>query len=133
MKALILAGGFGTRLRPLTCTRPKQLLPLAESTLIGHILTQLQKSGVTEVILATGSNSVHLQNALGDGANYNVQLHFSIELDPLGTAGAIKHAEKLLQDESAFLVLNGDIVSDMAYNHLIQYHQQHKVLESFHL
>jgi mannose-1-phosphate guanylyltransferase len=126
MKALILAGGFGTRLRPLTCTRPKQLLPLAESTLIGYIVDQLTKSGVTEVVLATGYNNDHLQSALENSDTSDVTLHFSVESKPMGTAGAIKLAEPYLQDADRFLVLNGDIVSDIAYNHMVQYHREHQ-------
>ena len=64
MKALILAGGFGTRLRPLTCSRPKQLLPLAATTLVGHILAQLRKSGITEIILATGYGGTALKEMI---------------------------------------------------------------------
>lgn len=128
MKALILAGGFGTRLRSLTCTRPKQLLPLAESTLIGYIISQLTKSGINEVILATGYNTEQLRSGLENSANSEVTLHFSVEPHPLGTAGAIKHAEPYLQDVERFLVLNGDIVSDMAYNHMLQYHQEHQAV-----
>jgi mannose-1-phosphate guanylyltransferase len=125
MKALILAGGYGTRLRPLTCSRPKQLLPLGESTLIEHLLKQLKLSGVTEVILATGHNNDDLQQALGNGTQHGIRLHFSVEPHPLGTAGAIKLAEPYLPQDTPFLVLNGDIVSDIPYNHLLHYHQQH--------
>ncbi|MFX0170007.1 MAG: sugar phosphate nucleotidyltransferase [Candidatus Hodarchaeota archaeon] len=126
MKALILAGGFGTRLRPLTCSRPKQLLPLATTTLIGHLLTQLRKSGITEVILATGYGGDRLKGLLGKKTATGQTLHYSIEPQPLGTAGAIKHAESLLQGEPAFLVVNGDIISDIDYTRLIQFHNQHE-------
>lgn len=124
MKALILAGGFGTRLRPLTCTCPKQLLPLAETTLIGHILDKLKAAGINEVILATGQNTKSLQRALGDGAKYDITVAFSAEPNPRGTAGAIKLAEPYLTEKEPVLVLNGDIVSDIPYRHLIQYHHQ---------
>lgn len=124
MKALILAGGSGTRLRPLTCTRSKQLLPLASSTLIGYMLDRLHDAGVSEVILATGPEIDDLQDSLGDGANHNITLHYSIETQPLGTAGAIKHAEQYLHKDKTFLVLNGDIVSDINYAQLIQFHEQ---------
>ena len=124
MKALILAGGSGTRLRPLTCTRTKQLLPLASSTLIGYMLDRLHDAGLSEVILATGPGSDDLQNALGDGSNYGITLHYSIETQPLGTAGAIKHAEQHLRKDKSFLALNGDIVSDINYTQLIQFHEQ---------
>jgi mannose-1-phosphate guanylyltransferase len=130
MKALILAGGFGTRLRPLTCTRPKPLLPLANTTLIGYILNQLKIAGITEVILATGQNTESLQRVLGDGAQHDIAVQFSAEPYPMGTAGAIKHAKPHLTKNEPILVLNGDIVSDIPYRHLIQYHHQHKATAS---
>ena len=125
MKALILAGGFGTRLRPLTCSRPKQLLPLAATTLIGHILTQLHKSGITETIIATGYGGTDLEKQLSEQTSSEVIIHFSVEPHPLGTAGAIKHAESFLANEPTFLVLNGDIVSNINYKQLIRFHHQH--------
>ena len=124
MKALILAGGSGTRLRPLTCTRSKQLLPLASSTLIGYMLDRLHDAGISEVILAIGPGLDDLQESLGDGSNYGITLHYSTETHPLGTAGAIKHAEPHLHKDKSFLALNGDIVSDINYAQLIQFHEQ---------
>ena len=124
MKALILAGGSGTRLRPLTCTRSKQLLPLASSTLIGYMLDRLHDAGISEAILAIGPGLDDLQEALGDGSKYGITLHYSIETQPLGTAGAIKHAEQHLPKDQSFLALNGDIVSDINYAQLIQFHEQ---------
>lgn len=130
MKALILAGGFGTRLRPLTCTCPKQLLPLTETTLLGYILNQLKAAGIKEVILATGQNTEALQRALGKGTQHGIAVQFSAEPYPLGTAGAIKHAESYLTKNEPVLVLNGDIISDIPYRHLIQYHHQHNATAS---
>ncbi|MFX1577943.1 MAG: sugar phosphate nucleotidyltransferase [Promethearchaeota archaeon] len=128
MKALILAGGYGTRLRPLTCSRPKQLLPLTDSTLIGYILNQLRETGIKEVVLATGQNTDSLQSELGDGSQHGITLHFSQEPHPLGTAGAIKFAEPYLPEKTPFLVLNGDIVSNIPYHHLIHYHHEHQAM-----
>ncbi|MFX1510564.1 MAG: sugar phosphate nucleotidyltransferase [Promethearchaeota archaeon] len=126
MIAVILAGGYGIRLRPLTCSRPKQLLPLADSTLVGYILKQLQQVGITEIILATGSNGSAIQDYLSDGAKHDLTIHYSIEKRPLGTAGAIKLAESYLPDDAPFLVVNGDIVSDLPFHHLLQYHREHQ-------
>ncbi|MFW9831779.1 MAG: sugar phosphate nucleotidyltransferase, partial [Candidatus Thorarchaeota archaeon] len=125
MKAVILVGGSGTRLRPLTCSRPKQLLPLTTTTLIGYLLEQLSHSDITEAILATGNGIDQLKDALGDGSLFGLTLHYSYESKPLGTAGAIKNTESLLQDETDFLALNGDIISDIQYNQLIHFHRQH--------
>ncbi|MFX1476448.1 MAG: sugar phosphate nucleotidyltransferase, partial [Promethearchaeota archaeon] len=130
MIALILVGGFGTRLRPLTCTRPKQLLPLGSSTLIEYMITRLANQGVKEIILAVGYRPDRLQNALGDGKDLGVTLHYSLEEKPLGTAGPIKQAEAYLRGKGEFLVLNGDIVSDMNYQQFLEQHRNKEATAS---
>lgn len=122
MKAVILAGGMGTRLRPLTCSRPKMLLPLGDSTLIEQLLNQLLAADISDVVLATGYGGSQLQTELGDRTSLGLTVQYSREPTPLGTAGAIKHAAPLLETREPFLVINGDIVSDIDYSQLLQYH-----------
>ena len=124
MKALILVGGIGKRLRPLTCSRPKQLLPLTTSTMIEYMVEQLHHHNVNEIILAAGYNIDHLRNALKDGSHLGVTITYSLEPKPLGTAGPIKLAEPFLKGEELFLVMNGDIVANIDYTTLINYHQK---------
>ncbi len=130
MIAVILVGGFGTRLRPLTCTRPKQLLPLGSSTLIEYMIEKLAGQGINEIILAVGYRPDKIQEALGDGAHLGVTLHYSLEDEPLGTAGPIKQAETYLRGSGEFLVLNGDIVSDIDYQQLLDQHRSHQAIAS---
>jgi len=124
MKAVILVGGFGTRLRPLTCTRPKQLLPLGSTTLIEYMISRLTEQGIKEIVLAAGYIVEKLQEALGDGSSLGASIHYSREVAPLGTAGPLRQAEDHLRGGGPFLVLNGDIISDMDYRQLLKHHRR---------
>ncbi len=121
MKALILVGGFGTRLRPLTCTRPKPLLPIANEPIICRMIRQLKVCGVTDIVLAVHYRADQLKSELGTGKDMGVSIHYSLEKEPLGTAGPIKLAESFLED-APFFVLNSDIVSSLDYAKLKQSH-----------
>jgi mannose-1-phosphate guanylyltransferase len=122
VKALILAGGFGTRLRPLTCTRPKLMFPVANRPLLDWIIEQLSKNGVTTVILAVNYMADVFSRYFGK-SRYGMKILYSREAKPLGTGGPIKKAESLLnQDEGPFFVLNGDILSTIDYRALYKAH-----------
>jgi mannose-1-phosphate guanylyltransferase len=123
MKALILAGGFGTRLRPLSCTRPKLMFPIANRTLLDWIMEALAQEGVTQVVLAVNYMADALKRAFGS-SKHGVEIVYSREKKPLGTGGPIKKAESLLREgNSPFLVLNGDIISSLNYSELFRMHQ----------
>jgi mannose-1-phosphate guanylyltransferase len=111
MQALILAGGEGTRLRPLTATIPKPVVPLAGRPFIVHMLAWLAGHGVDDVILACGFMAERVRAVLGDGEQLGVRLRYLEEPQPLGTGGALKFAEGLL--EQRFLMLNGDVLCDL--------------------
>ncbi|WP_110685488.1 N-acetylmuramate alpha-1-phosphate uridylyltransferase MurU [Salinicola aestuarinus] len=111
MKAMILAAGFGKRMRPLTDHCPKPLLPVAGKPLIVHHLERLAAAGFTEVVINASYRAEQLIAALGDGSRYGVELAFSVEAEPLETAGGLRHALALL-GEAPFLLLNGDVWSD---------------------
>ncbi len=125
MKALILAGGFGTRLRPLSCTRPKTLFPILNKPLLQWIYEKLAKDGITEVILA-----VNQQTALSIKQKripkYGLKVKYSHDPAkmPLGTAGPIKKAEKLIGHTEPFLVINGDIFTNLNYKKLMENHKK---------
>ena len=133
MKALILAGGFGTRLRPLSCTKPKHLLPIVNKPLLDWTLERLSKSGVKEVILAVNHGAEAIARHCGD-SKYGIKILYSKDfpspqnvcsrLKPLGTGGPIKKAEKLLGCDDDFLVLNGDILTTLNYRKLMQFHKK---------
>jgi mannose-1-phosphate guanylyltransferase len=111
MQALILAGGEGTRLRPLTSTVPKPVVPLVGRPFIAFMLDWLRGHGVDDVIMSCGFLADGVRRVLGDGAAHGVRLRYVEEPRPLGTGGALKFAERLLDER--FLMLNGDVLTDL--------------------
>jgi mannose-1-phosphate guanylyltransferase len=111
MQALILAGGEGTRLQPLTSTVPKPVVPLVDRPFIAFMLDWLRGHGVDDVVISCGFMASGVHNVLGDGSAYGIDLRYVEEPRPLGTGGAIKFAEELLDER--FLVLNGDVLTDI--------------------
>ncbi len=111
MQALILAGGEGTRLRPLTLTIPKPVVPLVDRPFIVYMLEWLAGHGVDDVILCCGFMSDGVRAVLGDGSALGIRLRYREEPHPLGTGGALKFAEDLLDER--FLMLNGDVLTDL--------------------
>ena len=121
MQALILAGGEGTRLRPLTTTYPKPVVPLVDRPFIGFMLDWLRSHGVDEVIMGCGHMADGVRAVLGDGSGFGVKLSFVEEPRPLGTGGALKFAEDLLDER--FLMLNGDVLTDLDLTAQIAQHE----------
>ncbi|MEM4261172.1 MAG: sugar phosphate nucleotidyltransferase [Candidatus Woesearchaeota archaeon] len=119
MKAIILAGGLGTRLRPFTEIIPKPLLPIGEKSVLEIQIERLKKYGFDEVYLATNYKSEYIENFFGDGSRYGVKLKISKEEFPLGTAGPLL----LLRDEltEPFIVMNGDILSLIDFSDLYEF------------
>ena len=122
MQAVILVGGEGTRLRPLTSTVPKPVVPLVDRPFISFMIAWLREQGVDDVIMACGFLATSVRNVLGDGSNAGVRLRFVEEPDPRGTAGALKFAEPMLDER--FLVLNGDVLTDIALTEQIAQHER---------
>jgi mannose-1-phosphate guanylyltransferase len=122
LKALILAGGLGTRLRPLTFTRPKHLLPIANRPHIEHIFDLLLEHEVKEAVLLTSYLAETFEQSVRAAEARGILLEVTHEEEPLGTAGAIKNAESILGDE-AFLVFNGDILTDADLTSIIGWHR----------
>lgn len=122
MKAVILVGGLGTRLRPLTCNKPKPLIPLANRPLIEHMLIRLRDQGIKEIILAVQYLADRFRSFLGTGTQFGIKLHVIEEPQPLGTAGAVKNAIHLLDDTT--FVFNGDVVTDLDLRALLAFHRQ---------
>ncbi|MBE0480396.1 MAG: NDP-sugar synthase, partial [Dehalococcoidia bacterium] len=124
MKAVILVGGEGLRLRPLTCNLPKPMVPVANKPFLEHTIDNLKKHGVDEVILAMGYLPDRIRQYFGDGSTLNIRLIYSVEDTPLGTGGAVKNAERFLDD--TFIVLNGDIYSDLNLTDMVRLHLRRK-------
>ncbi|HDD42345.1 MAG TPA: nucleotidyltransferase family protein [Nitrososphaeria archaeon] len=113
MKAVILAGGYGKRLRPLTETLPKSLLPVGDKGIIEWQLIWLKKHGIEEVVVCAGYLKEKLMERLGSGSSYGLKIDYAIEEKPLGTGGALKNAERFLKGEENFIMLNGDVLTDL--------------------
>ncbi|HVW16636.1 MAG TPA: NDP-sugar synthase [Solirubrobacteraceae bacterium] len=124
MQALILVGGEGTRLRPLTSTVPKPVVPLVDRPFLAYMLQWLAGHGVDDVILSCGFLATSVRNVLGDGSAFGVRLRFVEEPEPRGTAGALKYAEEFLDER--FLMLNGDVLSDMDLSAQIASHVENR-------
>ncbi|MBI2868841.1 MAG: NDP-sugar synthase [Chloroflexi bacterium] len=121
MKALILIGGQGTRLRPLTCNTPKAMVPILNRPFLEYLLQYLKQHGVSEAVLAMGYLPGPVRDYLGDGAALGLKVHYLVEDTPLGTAGAVKNAEAYLDE--TFLVFNGDIVTGIDLSDMLRRHR----------
>jgi mannose-1-phosphate guanylyltransferase len=122
LQALILAGGEGTRLRPLTSTIPKPVVPLVDRPFIAYMIEWLRRHGVDDVILACGFMAAGVRAVLGDGAALGVRLRYVEEPHPLGTGGALKYAQDLLDER--FLMLNGDVLTDIDLSAQLEQHER---------
>lgn len=125
--ALILVGGFGTRLRPLTLTLPKPLVEFGNRPMILHQIEALAAAGVTDIVLAVNYRPEMMTAALKKyEQQYNIKIEYSVETEPLGTAGPLKLAEKILgKDDSCFFVLNSDVICDYPFQELAKFHKSH--------
>ncbi len=127
MKALILAGGYATRLRPLSCTRPKLLFPIAGRPMLEWTLEHLAKEGVDEIILAVNYLADKLRRHFKTKFN-GVKIRYSTDPIPLGTGGPIKQAQRLLGDEEVFLAMNGDILSEVPVRSMLEAHRKNRAV-----
>lgn len=125
MKAIILAGGKGTRLSPYTKVLPKPLMPIGDMPILEILLRQLKRANFDEVVLTVGHMAHLLQSFFQDGERLGLQIQYSFEEQPLGTAGPLSLVQGL---EETFLVANGDILTTLDPRHLLEYHRQLKAI-----
>lgn len=128
MKAIIMAGGLGSRLRPLTCDKPKPLIPVINKPVIEHIIALLKRHNVTQIAITLKYKSNEIIDYLGDGSAYGVSLVYFVEEQALGTAGGVKNAEEFLTED--FYVMSGDAMTDIDLTAMAQYHYQKNALVS---
>jgi len=119
MIAIILSGGLGTRLRPFTEVIPKPLLPIGEKAVLEIQIEHLRENGYDHIFLATNYKSSYIENFFGDGSKYGIKLTISKEDTPLGTAGPVKLVQEYLTEP--FLVMNGDILTQLSYRKLYDF------------
>ncbi len=126
MKAVIMAGGQGTRLRPLTSNQPKPMLPVVNRPMMEHILNLLVKCGFREMVVTLQFLPTLITNYFGDGSEWGVSLEYTTEFVPLGTAGSVKNSASLL--DGTFLVISGDALTDIDLNEVVDFHRERKAL-----
>lgn len=122
MKAIILAGGLGTRLRPLTENTPKPLLPIKGKPILEHALLNFKKYGITDIVLSIGYRADLIKEYFSDGRKWGINIEYCVEEEPLGTGGAIRRATQNIND--TFLVINGDNLADFNWRELINTHSR---------
>jgi NDP-sugar pyrophosphorylase family protein len=124
MKVLILAAGFGVRLREMIHGRPKPMAPVGDRPFLEHLILHLKKNNFKDIVLAVGYLSDYIVNYFKDGKKWGVNISYSVDSRPLGTAGTIKHAEQFFKSD--FFVLNGDTFIDIDFNKIKEFHGQKK-------
>jgi mannose-1-phosphate guanylyltransferase len=124
VRAVVLVGGFGTRLRPLTCARPKQMLPIVDQPMIEHVVGHLARHGVDDVVLSLGFLPDAFRDAYPDGRCAGARLHYAVEPEPLDTAGAVRFAALDAGIDERFLVLNGDVLTDLDVTQFVAFHER---------
>ncbi|WP_034087322.1 mannose-1-phosphate guanyltransferase [Streptacidiphilus albus] len=122
MKAVVMAGGEGTRLRPMTSSMPKPLLPVVNRPIMEHVLRLLKRHGLTDTVVTVQFLASLVRNYFGDGEELGMNLTYANEETPLGTAGSVKNAEDALKDDS-FLVISGDALTDFDLTELMEFHR----------
>ena len=125
MRAVVLVGGFGTRLRPLTNDLPKQMLPVVRVPMIERVVAALGSYGVTEAVLSLGYRPDAFLDAYPDGVCAGVVLHYAVEPEPLDTAGAVRFAALSADIDDTFIVVNGDVLTDLDVAELWDFHKSH--------
>ncbi len=124
MKAVVMAGGEGSRLRPLTLTRPKPMLPVVNRPVLGHILHLLKQHNITDVILTVQYLAAQIQDYFGDGRSFGMNIEYVVEESPLGTAGSVRNAADRLCTDESLLVISGDALTDFDLTQLAVIHRQ---------
>ena len=123
MKACIMCGGTGTRLRPLTFKRPKPMIPISNKPSVLHLIEHLAKEGFNEIVITLGYKGEDVEEELGDGSIYGVHIDYVYEKEKLGTAGSVKNARDLLGNEP-FIVVGGDHVMTLNLREMFRFHQK---------
>ncbi len=133
MRAVVLVGGFGTRLRPLTLTTPKPMLTVGHRTIVENLVSMLDRAGVDEVVLGLGFRPEPFMEAFPDGRCAGVRLHYAVEPEPLDTGGAIRFAAEHAGIRETFIVVNGDIITDLDVAELVVRHRAAGAEATIHL
>ncbi len=126
MKAVIMAGGEGTRLRPLTYNQPKPMIPMANKALMEHVVALLKRHGFHDVVVTVGFQANVIQTYFGNGAEFGVSMVYASEESPLGTAGSVRNAMQQLDEP--FIVISGDVLTDIDLSAIVNFHNEKKAV-----
>ena len=126
MKAVIMAGGAGTRLRPLTSNTPKPMMPIMNRPMMEHIVGLLKEHGFDEIVVTVAFMSNAIRNYFGDGSEFGVRMVYATEESPLGTAGSVRNAMDELTER--FLVISGDVLTDVNLAEIVRFHDEHNAM-----
>ncbi|MFM7861031.1 MAG: NDP-sugar synthase [Candidatus Nanopelagicaceae bacterium] len=132
-EAILLVGGFGTRLRPLTNARPKPMLPLATLPVTEHQIAMVRRAGIKRIVLATSYLAEVFTPYFGDGSKWDMEILYAVESEPLGTGGAIGNGAQLLSGNTEVVVLNGDVLSSHEISSQLQFHKESSADITLHL
>jgi D-glycero-alpha-D-manno-heptose 1-phosphate guanylyltransferase len=124
MKAVLLVGGLGTRLRSVVPSLPKPLASVGEKPFLELLVRQLGRQGIRQLVMCTGYRAQQIEEVFGDGSDLGVEIEYSKEEVPLGTGGALKLAQRYVQHEPEFLVLNGDSFMEIDFDQLLGFHRE---------
>lgn len=122
MKAVIMAGGKGTRLRPLTSNQPKPMIPIANKPCMEHIVNLLKRHGFEDIVVTVGFMPEAIQDYFGDGSDWDTSIEYSVEDEPMGTAGSVKLAEEHLSER--FIIVSGDALTDANLQKAVAFHEE---------
>lgn len=125
MKAVVMAGGFGTRIQPLTNSRPKPMLPIINKPMMEHTMMNLKDLGITEFIVLLYFKPEIIKDYFKDGSDFGIKISYVVPDDDYGTAGAVKLAQDLIGDEN-FIIISGDLVTDFDFQKIFDYHKEKK-------
>ncbi len=132
-QGILLVGGFGTRLMPLTQTLPKPMLPVAGLPVTEHQLIRAKKAGITSLVLATSYLSEVFLPYFGDGSRWGMEIRYAVETEPLGTGGGIRNAAQFLNRDESIVIFNGDVLSSHDLLAQIKLHEEHSADVTMHL
>jgi len=122
IRTIMMAGGKGTRLRPLTLVRPKPMIPLVNKPIIEYTVDRLKKFGFNDIIMTLNYMSTNIKKYFKDGSEFDMDIRYSVEKWPLGTGGSVKKAEKYIDD--TFMVVSGDVLTDINFKDVVRFHKE---------
>ncbi|HBB25978.1 MAG TPA: nucleotidyltransferase, partial [Bacteroidetes bacterium] len=125
-KAVIMAGGFGTRLRPLTMSIPKPMVPVANRPMMDHIVTLLRGHGIKDVVSLLYFQPENITEHFGDGSAQGISMRYMLAEADFGTAGSVKNAQDMLDER--FIILSGDVLTDIDISAAVAFHEQRKAM-----